>query len=151
MFDYACFLVKFITYRNLMCIQKIYFLPESCKNAIASKNLARMPLHPRILQECHCIQESYKNAIVSKNLAKIEFFVRILQDFLNLQKKCKILQEINFLSTRIMQIVLVKVEIFSPKFGSQKVQMGAQQLLKTARKNHVRYRTIRKSKNLEET
>ena len=38
--------------------------------------------------------------MASKNLARIEFFVRILQDFLNLQETCKILEEINFLSTR---------------------------------------------------
>ena len=47
------------------------------------------------------LQESCKNAIESKNLARIEFFVRILQDFPNLQDSCKILQEVLFLSTRV--------------------------------------------------
>ena len=64
MVDYACFLVKCTNYQNEMCIQKIYFLQdlerflkirkilqESCKKTIASKNLTRMSLHPRIWQE----------------------------------------------------------------------------------------------------
>ena len=46
------------------------------------------------------LQKSCKNAIASKNVARIESFVRILQDFLDLQESYKILEEINFLSTR---------------------------------------------------
>ena len=90
-----------------MCIQKIYLFQDLVRFLQVRKNLhdsckslARMPLHPRILQECHGIQESCKNALASKNLVRIEFFVRILQDFLDLQETCKILQEIKFLSTR---------------------------------------------------
>ena len=48
------------------------------------------------------LQESCKNAIASANFARIEFFVGILQEFLNLQETCKILQEIQFLSTRVL-------------------------------------------------
>ena len=92
---YSCFWVKCINYQNVMCIQKIYFLQDlagflqvtkilqdSCKLRKSSKILAR------ILQECHCIQESCMNWIFCRNLAR----------FSNLQKTCKILQEINFLS-----------------------------------------------------
>ena len=81
MVDYACFLVKCINCKSVMCYRKFI----SCK----------------ILQDFWKLWKSCKNAIASKNLASIEFVVRILQDFLNLQKTCKILQEINFLSTRV--------------------------------------------------
>ena len=78
MVDYACFFLLFgemykLSERNVY-IKNLFlarsskilviehsFLQKSCKNAIASKNLARMPLHPRILQ-------------------KLNFFARILQD-----------------------------------------------------------------------
>ena len=59
--------------RNVL--QKVYFFQD----------LARF-LQVRKILQCHCIQESSKNAIASKNLARIELFVRILQDVLNLQE-----------------------------------------------------------------
>ena len=58
MVHYACFLVKCINYQNVMCIQEIYFLQDLARFLQvrkilqnSCKNLARMPLHPRILQE----------------------------------------------------------------------------------------------------
>ena len=89
MVDYASFLVKCINYENVMCIQKIYFLQDSCKLGKSCKILARMPLHPRILQECQCIQESCKNAIASKNLARMPLHPRILQECHCIQESCK--------------------------------------------------------------
>ena len=65
------------------------FLARSCKILASKENLARF------------LQESCKKAIAYKNLARSEYFLRILQDFLNLQETCKILQEMNFLSTRV--------------------------------------------------
>ena len=64
---YACFLVKWINYQNVMCMKKIHFLQDLARFLQirkilqnSCKKLARRPLHPRILQECHCIQESSK-------------------------------------------------------------------------------------------
>ena len=48
-------------------------------------------------KSCKILAKTCKNAIASKNLARIEFFVRILKDFPNWQETGKILQEINFL------------------------------------------------------
>ena len=96
MVDYACFLVKCINYKNVKCIQKICFLQDLARflqvRKILQDSCDRAQFLARILQKCHCIQESCKNWIFCKNL----------QDFLNLQESCKILQEIIFLSTRVM-------------------------------------------------
>ena len=70
--------------------------PESLFHARSCKILASYENLPRFLQQ------SCKNAIASKNLARIEFFVGILQDFLNLQETCKILQKLFFLTTRAL-------------------------------------------------
>ena len=64
MVDYACFWVKCINYQNGMCIQKIHFLQDlakfllvrkilqdSCDKSVSCKSFAKMPLHPKILQE----------------------------------------------------------------------------------------------------
>ena len=83
MVDYACFLVKCINYQNLMCIQKIHFLQDLakfvqvkkilydfCDTAVSYKNLTRMPLHPRILQELNFLWESCKIFLTCKNRAR---------------------------------------------------------------------------------
>ena len=79
MVDYTCFLKKYINYWNVMSIQKFCFLQALARFLQvrkilqhSCKNLARMPLHPRILQKLNFLKES-----------------------------CKISQEINFLSTRV--------------------------------------------------
>ena len=74
MVDYACFLVKCINYQNVMCIQKIYFLHDLARFVQVRKILQDLVIKHSFLQE------SCKNAIASKNLARNEFFVRILQD-----------------------------------------------------------------------
>ena len=57
-----------------------------------------------LARSCKILQKSCKNAIASKKLALIDFFVTILQDFLNLLETYKILQELNFLSTKVLDI-----------------------------------------------
>ena len=64
MVDYACFLVKCINYQNVMCIQKNYFLQDLA----------------RFLQVRKILQESYRNAIAAKNLARLPLQARIMQD-----------------------------------------------------------------------
>ena len=64
MVDYACFLVKCINYKNVMCIQKIYFLQDFAS----------------FLQECHCIQEFCKNWTFRKNLSRFSSLAKNLQD-----------------------------------------------------------------------
>ena len=95
MVDYPCFLMKSINYQNVKCIQKIYFLQDSSNLGESCKIL---------VIELSFLREVCKNAIPSKSLARIDFFVTILQDFLYLQESCKILQEINFLSTRVHSV-----------------------------------------------
>ena len=89
MVDYACFFVKCINCQNVICIQKIYFLQDFANSCDRAQFLARI------------LQEFCKNAIASKNLARIELFVRFLHNFLNLQESGEMLQEMNFLLTKV--------------------------------------------------
>ena len=63
--DYASFLLKCINYQQ---VRKI--LQGSCDRAVSCKNLARMPLHPKTLQELYILLESCKIFLTCKNLAK---------------------------------------------------------------------------------
>ena len=90
-----------MNYQNVMCIQKIYFLQDIA----------------RFLQVRKILEDFCKNAIASKNLARIEIFVRILQEFMNLQETCKILHEINFLSTRAAKVTVRALTEYYPYYN----------------------------------
>ena len=80
--EYACFLVKWINYQNVMCLKMMYFLQDLarfskncifCKKHNSCKIFAR---NEKVLQDC-C--KNFARCIFYKNFAKVVLIARFLQ------------------------------------------------------------------------